>query len=243
MLENLLDRAVQLLWGRGTIAFTLLCGLYFTVFTHFLPLRKIGLVTQKTLGSLFCKKESKDSVSPFAAVSTALGGTMGVGNIIGVGAALALGGAGSIFWMWVGALLGMMTKYMEVFLAVRWRVRRPGSRSFCGGPMYYCARGIPHPIGKLLAVLFCIFCILSSLSSGSMVQTNAIAQSMQQSFSVSPALWYWCWYAGGCCTAAVTARCRPAQLWSRGCPPSTCLAAGSSSFISGRIFRLPFLRF
>ena len=54
MLENLLDRAVQLLWGRGTIAFTLLCGLYFTVFTHFLPLRKIGLVTQKTLGSLFC---------------------------------------------------------------------------------------------------------------------------------------------------------------------------------------------
>ncbi len=188
MLENLLDRAVQLLWGRGTIAFTLLCGLYFTVFTHFLPLRNIGLVTQKTLGSLFCKKESKDSVSPFAAVSTALGGTMGVGNIIGVGAALALGGAGSIFWMWVGALLGMMTKYMEVFLAVRWRVRRPGSRSFCGGPMYYCARGIPHPIGKLLAVLFCIFCILSSLSSGSMVQTNAIAQSMQQSFSVSPAL-------------------------------------------------------
>ena len=188
MLENLLDRAVQLLWGRGTIAFTLLCGLYFTVFTHFLPLRKIGLVTQKTLGSLFCKKESKDSVSPFAAVSTALGGTMGVGNIIGVGAALALGGAGSIFWMWVGALLGMMTKYMEVFLAVRWRVRRPGSRSFCGGPMYYCARGIPHPIGKLLAVLFCIFCILSSLSSGSMVQTNAIAQSMQQSFSVSPSL-------------------------------------------------------
>ena len=99
MLENLLDRAVQLLWGRGTIAFTLLCGLYFTVFTHFLPLRKIGLVTQKTLGSLFCKKESKDSVSPFAAVSTALGGTMGVGNIIGVGAALALGGAGSIFWI------------------------------------------------------------------------------------------------------------------------------------------------
>ena len=188
MLENLLDRAVQLLWGRGTIAFTLLCGLYFTVFTHFLPLRKIGLVTQKTLGSLFCKKESKDSVSPFAAVSTALGGTMGVGNIIGVGAALALGGAGSIFWMWVGALLGMMTKYMEVFLAVRWRVRRPGSRSFCGGPMYYCARAIPHPIGKLLAVLFCIFCILSSLSSGSMVQTNAIAQSMQQSFSVSPSL-------------------------------------------------------
>jgi len=188
MLENLLDRAVQLLWGRGTITFTLLCGLYFTVFTHFLPLRKIGLVTQKTLGSLFCKKESKDSVSPFAAVSTALGGTMGVGNIIGVGAALALGGAGSIFWMWVGALLGMMTKYMEVFLAVRWRVRRPGSRSFCGGPMYYCARGIPHPIGKLLAVLFCIFCILSSLSSGSMVQTNAIAQSMQQSFSVSPSL-------------------------------------------------------
>lgn len=64
MLENLLDRAVQLLWGRGTIAFTLLCGLYFTVFTHFLPLRKIGLVTQKTLGSLFCKKNPRTAFLP-----------------------------------------------------------------------------------------------------------------------------------------------------------------------------------
>ena len=101
MLENLLERAVQLLWGRGTIAFTLLCGLYFTAFTHFLPLRQIGLVTKKTLGSLFCQKESKDSVSPFAAVSTALGGTMGVGNIIGVGTAIVLGGPGAVLWCWL----------------------------------------------------------------------------------------------------------------------------------------------
>ena len=107
MLQRYLDLATALLWGRGTILLTLLCGLYFTLLTGFLPLTRLPTVLKYTVGSLFSPKKS-EGVSPFAAVSTALGGTMGVGNIIGVGAALALGGAGSIFWMWVGAFLGMM---------------------------------------------------------------------------------------------------------------------------------------
>ena len=112
MLGQTVELLSQLLWGRGTIALTLLCGLYFTAGTGFLPLTRLPTVLKRTVGSLFQKRDRKSGgVSPFAAVSTALGGTMGVGNIVGVGAALALGGAGSIFWMWIGAFLGMMTKY------------------------------------------------------------------------------------------------------------------------------------
>lgn len=183
MLQQMLDSAVGLLWGRGTVLLTLLCGIYFTVATGFLPVLKFPTVFQKTIGSLFSKPKS-GGISPFAAVSAALGGTMGVGNIIGVGAAFLLGGAGSIFWMWVGAFFGMMTKYAEVLLAVLYRERDPVSRSFRGGPMYYMSKGIPGHFGKLLAAAFCIICALSCFTSGSMTQTNAIASSLSESFSV-----------------------------------------------------------
>ena len=147
MLQSILDSATEVLWGRGTIALTLLCGFYFTVCTGFLPITRLTTVLQKTIGSVFSfhsDRENGKGVSPFAAVSTALGGTMGVGNIVGVGAALQLGGAGSIFWMWVGAFFGMMTKYMEVFLAVEFRQRDPDSRALRGGPMYYISLSLIH---------------------------------------------------------------------------------------------------
>ena len=208
MLQRYLDLATALLWGRGTILLTLLCGLYFTLLTGFLPLTRLPTVLKYTVGSLFSPQKS-EGVSPFAAVSTALGGTMGVGNIIGVGAALALGGAGSIFWMWVGALLGMMTKYTEVFLAVRWREQDRATRSMRGGPMYYISRGIPNRFGKLLACIFCVVCTIASLTSGSMTQTNAIAQSLWDGFSLPPVLTAVCltllcgWVLGGGCDRAV----------------------------------------
>lgn len=220
MLQQFLDSAVQLLWGRGTITFTLLCGLYFTVATKFLPLSHLLTVFKKTVGSLFTRKKSRNGVSPFAAVSTALGGTMGVGNIIGVGAAMMLGGAGSIFWMWVGAFLGMMTKYTEVFLAVQWRESDPISRSFRGGPMYYMSKGIPNIFGKGLAAIFCVICILSCLSSGSMTQTNAIAQSLEDSFSISNL----------CCAVVLTMLC----VWvlAGGCDRAVQLCSALVPFMS-----------
>ena len=92
MLGQTVELLSRLLWGRGTVLLTLLCGLYFTVGTGFLPLTRLPTVLKRTVGSLFQKRDRKSGgVSPFAAVSTALGGTMGVGNIVGVGAALALG--------------------------------------------------------------------------------------------------------------------------------------------------------
>ena len=195
-----------LLWGRGTIAFTLLCGLYLTVGTGFLPLFRLNTILQKTVGALFLplsprKRRQKESgqsrpdqkhsrrangCSPWAALTTALGGTMGVGNIVGVGAALMLGGPGSLFWMWVGALLGMATKYSEVLLAVRFQTQDPTSRAYRGGPMYYISRGISGTFGAFLAALYCAVCSISSLSSGSMTQTNAIAGALWESFSLPP---------------------------------------------------------
>ena len=213
VIEELLDGTVRLLWGRGTIALTLLCGVYFTVCTGFLPFLRLPTIFKKTIGSLFDKPKQKDGVSPFAAVSTALGGTMGVGNIVGVGAALALGGAGCIFWMWIGALLGMSTKYMEVFLAVFFREKDRTARAFRGGPMYYISRGIPGPLGKLLAGIFCVICALASFTSGSMTQTNAIALSLQESFSMpvwlcAVALTLLCgWVLAGGCDRAVKTCC------------------------------------
>ena len=194
--EQLIERLSQLLWGRGTVLLTLLCGLYFTVGTGFLPLTRLPAILKGTVGSLLQKREA-GGVSPFAAVSTALGGTMGVGNIVGVGAALALGGPGCIFWMWAGAFLGMMTKYAEVLLAVHWRQRDAGAKALRGGPMYYISCGIPNVFGKALAVLFCVFCALASFSSGSMTQTGAIAEALQESFSLPPLL----------CAAALTLLC------------------------------------
>ena len=178
MLQRCLDLATALLWGRGTILLTLLCGLYFTLLTGFLPLTRLPTVLKYTVGSLFSPKKS-EGVSPFAAVSTALGGTMGVGNIIGVGAALTLGGAGSIFWMWVGAFLGMMTKYTEVFLAVRWREQDRATRSMRGGPMYY----IRKKWGTAAGGAFCVLCICASFC-GNLVQMRAVSEAARDVFSL-----------------------------------------------------------
>ena len=186
MLQQFLENIVPLFWGRGTVALTLACGLYFSIFTGFLPIAHPLFLLKKTFGNLFhFSKENSSSVSPVAAVSTALGGTMGVGNILGVGAAMSLGGPGCIFWMWVGAILGMMTKYAEVFLAVKWQEKDSRSNSFRGGPMYYMSKGIPNFFGKVLAAIFCFFCIAASLTGGSMSQTNAISLSLSRSFSLS----------------------------------------------------------
>lgn len=178
----LLDRMSRLLWGRGTIFFVLGVGVVFTIGTGFLPILRARTVCQKTMGSLFHRK--KGGISPFAAMSAALGGTMGVGNIIGVGAAMELGGPGAIFWMWIGALAGMMTKYAEVLLAVRYR---EGCGSCCrGGPMYYMAKGWSGrlPGKRVLTAVFCTACMIGSMGTGNMTQTNAISRTLHNSFGI-----------------------------------------------------------
>jgi len=131
------------------------------------------------------KKESsgEGDISPFQAVSVALGGTVGVGNIVGVATAIAAGGPGAIFWMWISGILGMGTKFFEVTLGIQFR-KRELKGPMIGGPMMYISQGI-KPLGKILAFLFALFGSLAAFGIGNMVQSNAVAEGLAH-FHIPP---------------------------------------------------------
>ena len=155
-------------------------GFYFTKFLGGFYL----LHPARTL-RLMLSKEGTGSVSPLRALSVSLAGTLGVGNITGVAVALMLGGAGSLFWMWISAFFSMILKYSEIVLGMRHRVYKNG-RSL-GGPMYYMERGIGGALGKTLAWLFALCGVISAFSIGSLVQMKAASDAISQTFSF-PAL-------------------------------------------------------
>lgn len=136
-----------------------------------------------TFGRMFNKTKS-GGITPFQAMSTALASTVGVGNIAGVASAITAGGPGAIFWMWVSSLLGMMTKYAEVLLSVKFRHRQPDGM-LVGGPMYVIERGMGRR-WRWLAVLFCVFGAAASLGVGNITQVNTMADALHSSFSVPP---------------------------------------------------------
>lgn len=179
----------KVLWGPPMLLLMLGCGLYLTWITRGILFRKWRTVLKYTAGSLLrpgSKRKSAGTVSPFQAVSTALAATVGTGNIVGVSVAIVQGGAGAVFWMWVSALVGMMTKFSEVTLAVAYREKnRQGE--WVGGPMYYISKGIGS---KGLSLCFCIFGVLCSFGVGNMVQANAMAGSLNQVFQIP------CWVTG-----------------------------------------------
>lgn len=165
--EKIIGRAAELVWGPGLLLLVLLSGAFFTAASGFFPLRKIRFIAKSTFGSL------KNKSGGFAAMATALGATAGTGNIVGVASAVAVGGAGAVFWMWAGALLGMMLKFGEAALAVK----------YPGGAMGY----IEHAFGGRRASLFwCGCCVLASFGTGNMVQTNAAAGICKSSFGAPP---------------------------------------------------------
>lgn len=165
--EKLIGCAAKLVWGPALLLLVLLSGMFFTAASGFFPLRKIRFIAKSTFGSL------KNKSGGFAAMTTALGATAGTGNIVGVASAIAVGGAGAVFWMWVGALLGMMLKFAEAALAVR----------HGGGAMRY----IEHAFGgRWAAVLWSGCCVLASFGTGNMVQTNAAAVIGKSAFGVPP---------------------------------------------------------
>lgn len=157
-------------------------GIYLTVRSRFFPLRGIGFILKNTAGTLFKKDDAQNParISPFQAVTTALAGTMGVGNIAGVATALVAGGAGAVFWMWVSAFFGMMTKYSEIYLAVSYRQKDKNGRFF-GGPMYYIEYGLKK---KWLAGIFALLCAVCAVSVGNLTQVNSVSTAMQSAFSV-----------------------------------------------------------
>ncbi|HPE16559.1 MAG TPA: amino acid carrier protein, partial [Oscillospiraceae bacterium] len=161
-------------WGYILLACVLGGGLYLTVRTGFLQFRKFAYAMKNTIGKMFHRqKAGAGAITPFQAVSTALAATIGTGNIVGTSQAIALGGYGAVFWMWVAALFGMVIKYSEVVLAIRYRERNAAG-DWVGGPMYYITNGLGKS-WKWLAGLFAAFGALAAFGIGNMSQANSIA--------------------------------------------------------------------
>lgn len=165
------------IWGVPAMICIIGVGLILSFRTGFIQLRKFPYAIKATLGKIFQKNESQaGSMTSFQAVCTALAATVGTGNIAGVAGAIAIGGPGAVFWMWISALLGMCTKFSEVTLAVHFRERNADG-DYVGGPMYYIKNGL----GKnwmWLAYLFAIFGVLTVFGTGNATQVNTITTAV-----------------------------------------------------------------
>lgn len=167
----------NLVWGIPMLALLVGAGLFLTIRTRGVQFRRFGYAMKNTLGKLFQKQEAgKGAVTPFQAVTTALAATVGTGNIAGITFAVTLGGPGSIFWLWITALIGMCTKYAEVLLAVRFRERN-GKGDWVGGPMYYISNGLGKG-WKWLACIFSVFGMLAAFGIGNAVQVGEITSAV-----------------------------------------------------------------
>lgn len=173
----------NIVWGWPMMSLLLGVGLFLTIGLRFMSLTKIGYGFKQLFKKRTGEAEEGD-VSPFAALMTALSSTVGTGNIAGVAAAIAIGGPGAVFWMWITAILGTATKFGEGVLAVRYReIDANGNR--VGGPMYYIKNGL-GPKWLWLAGAFALFGIIGSLSTGNAVQANSIADALKSQYNFDP---------------------------------------------------------
>ena len=164
-------------WGPPMLILLVGAGILLSCRTAGVQFRKFGYAMKNTLGKVFQKSQAGEGeITPFQAMSTALAGTVGTGNIAGITAAVTLGGPGSIFWLWITALIGMCTKYSEVLLAVKFRERNKFG-DWVGGPMYYIQKGLGRN-WKWLSILFCIFAALAAFGIGNAVQVGNITSSV-----------------------------------------------------------------
>lgn len=165
------------IWGVPAMVLILGVGLYLSITTSFVQIRKFGCAMKTIFGNFFTKKNSESgSITSFQAVCTALAATVGTGNIAGVAGAIAIGGPGAVFWMWISALLGMCTKFAEVTLAVNYREKNKHG-DYVGGPMYYIKNGLSKK-WIWLAYLFSIFGVLATFGIGNTTQVNTIVTSI-----------------------------------------------------------------
>ena len=177
MFSDVIQFLNNIAWGPWMLILLVGTGIYLTIRTGFLQIRKFGYAIRNTLGKAFNKeKAGSGEITPFQAVTTALAATVGTGNIVGVTGAIAIGGPGAVFWMWISALFGMLTKYAEVVLSVRFREKN-AKGDWVGGPMYYIKNGLGEK-WKWLAVLFCVFASLAAFGIGNMTQVNTIVASV-----------------------------------------------------------------
>ncbi len=165
-MKEILEFVEKLISGMLPFTFLVICGVFLTVKSGFFQFRFLPLSIKHALGVAFSRKKSKDGISPFQAACTALSSTVGTGNIAGVAGAIAVGGAGAVFWMWISALAGMAVKSAEIILALKFKDKKGG------GPMYYIKYGLSHSL-TFLAIIFSLAGILSAFFSGNITQTGS----------------------------------------------------------------------
>lgn len=181
--NEIVSLIVNTLWGSWLPIALIGIGIYFTIGNKFLQFNKFSFVLKRTIGRFFDDPstfEGEGTITPAQSVSTALASTVGVGNIVGVAAALIIGGPGAVFWMWFSALLGMATKYSEIVLSIRYREKNKEG-FFVGGPAYYIKKGLNS---KFLAAWFTIGVSLGCLG-GNMLQSNAISGTIYELTSIN----------------------------------------------------------
>ena len=183
-----------IVWGPMGLGLLFGTGLLLTVRTGGFQLRRWGYWMRHTLGAILTDRSvtahtarEEQAISQFQSLCTALASTIGTGNLVGVATAILSGGAGAVFWMWVMALLGMMTSYAENVLGIYYRRKGPAG-GWRGGPMYYLRDGLGGKPGRVLAVLFAVFCALASFGIGNLSQLNSIAGNLQAAFGVPEAV-------------------------------------------------------
>lgn len=186
-LELFLRQLASILWGNWLLFTLLAVGLLYSFATGFVQFKKFPYIINQTIINPMKqnfkedKSSSEGSITSFQAMCTALASCVGSGNIIGVSTALASGGIGAIFWMWVAAFLGMATKFGEIILGILYREKN-NRGEYIGGPMYYISKGLNLPIlGSITAILMTV-----QIIGGNLIQSNTISSVMENTFSVSP---------------------------------------------------------
>ena len=176
-IESINSVVNNFIWGVPAMICIIGVGLLLSVRTGFLQIRKFPYAMKVTIGRMLRKKDASDgALTPFQAVCTALAATVGTGNIAGVAGAIAIGGPGAVFWMWISAILGMCTKFSEVTLAVHFRERN-AEGELVGGPMYYIKNGLKEH-WRWLAYLFAAFGVLTVFGTGNATQVNTITTAI-----------------------------------------------------------------
>lgn len=177
MLEQVNTVINNFIWGVPAMICIIGVGLYLSIGTRFIQIRKFPYAMKTTIGRIFRKREATDgAITPFQAVCTALAATVGTGNIAGVAGAIAIGGPGAVFWMWVSAILGMCTKFAEVTLAVHYRETNEKGE-YVGGPMYYIRNGLGKK-WNWLAITYAVFGVITVFGTGNATQVNTITAAV-----------------------------------------------------------------
>jgi AGCS family alanine or glycine:cation symporter len=183
---KLITRISDLMWGPWTMIFIAFVSVYLTIRTRFFQVSSFVYILRNTFGRMFDRSsdQSKERITPFQATTTSLAGTVGMGNMAGVATALSIGGPGAIFWMWVLAFFGMITKMAEITIGVHYRDVDENGHTH-GGPMYYINKALGW---KSLAVLFSIGVTINCFFSSSLLQAHTVGRAFNASYGISPYL-------------------------------------------------------